>query len=112
VTAISAIGRSPVPANHVLGRKLDSLPFSPYHMLIIGVLGLIGFVEGYDLSMTASLLVLAKRPLHLTETDIRFVAVASTMMACVGGFIASAMSDHWSRKLVMQIGVIATTFSH
>ncbi len=31
-------------------------------------------------------------------------------MACVGGFTASAMSDHWSRKLVMQIGVIATTF--
>ena len=110
MTAISAIGRSPVPANHVLGRKLDSIPFSPYHMLIIGVLGLIGFVEGYDLSMTASLLVLAKHPLHLTETNIRFVAVASTMMACVGGFIASAMSDHWSRKLVMQIGVIATTF--
>ena len=39
-----------------------------------------------------------------------FVAVASTLMACVGGFTASAMSDHWSRKLVMQIGVIATTF--
>jgi len=110
VTAISVIGASPVPANHLLGRKLDSIPFSPYHMLIIGVLGLIGFVEGYDLSMTASLLVLAKHPLHLTETDIRFVAVASTMMACVGGFIASAMSDHWSRKLVMQIGVITTTF--
>ena len=110
MTAISVIGASPVPANHLLGRKLDSIPFSPYHMLIIGVLGLIGFVEGYDLSMTASLLVLAKHPLHLTETDIRFVAVASTMMACVGGFIASAISDHWSRKLVMQIGVITTTF--
>jgi MFS family permease len=110
VTAASVIGRSPVPANHVLGRKLDSIPFSRYHMLIIGVLGLIGFVEGYDLSMTASLLVLAKHPLHLTETDIRFVAVASTMMACVGGFIASAMSDRWSRKFVMQIGVIGTTF--
>jgi MFS family permease len=74
------------------------------------VLGFVGFVEGYDLSITGSLLVLAKQPLHLTETDIRFVAVASTLMACVGGFIASVMSDHWSRKLVMQIGVIATTF--
>ena len=31
-------------------------------------------------------------------------------MACVGGFTASAMSDHWSRKWIMQIGVIATTF--
>ncbi len=110
MAAIGAIGRSPVTASFVLGRKLDSIPFSPYHLAIIAVLGFIGFVEGYDLSITGSLLVLAKHPLHLTPTDIRFVAVASTLMAVVGGFTASAMSDHWSRKLVMQIGVIATTF--
>jgi MFS transporter, putative metabolite transport protein len=53
---------------------------------------------------------LAKQPLHLTPADIRFVAIASTLMACIGGFTASAMSDHWSRKLVMQIGVAGTTF--
>ncbi len=92
------------------GVKLDTIPFSTYHLAIIAVLGFVGFVEGYDLSITGSLLVLAKHPLHLTQTDVRFIAVASTLMACVGGFIASAMSDHWSRKLVMQIGVIATTF--
>ena len=48
------------PASRVLGRKLDSIPFSPYHLMIIAVLGLIGFVDGYDLVMTGSLLVLAK----------------------------------------------------
>jgi len=78
--------------------------------LIIAVLGFVGFVEGYDLAMTGSLLVLAKHPLALTQGDIRFLAVASTLMACIGGFAASAMSDHWSRKWIMQIGVIATTF--
>jgi putative MFS transporter len=104
------IGVSSPFASHVLGRKLDAIPFSAYHLVIIAVLSFVGFVEGYDLSITGSLLVLAKHPLHLTETNIRFVAVASTLMACVGGFIASAMSDHWSRKLVMQIGVITTTF--
>ncbi len=31
-------------------------------------------------------------------------------MICVGGFMASTMSDHWSRKTVMQIGVVGTTF--
>jgi MFS transporter, putative metabolite:H+ symporter len=98
------------PAIRLLGRKLDSIPFSRYHLAILAVLGFIGFVEGYDLSITASLLVLAKQPLHLTPADIRFVAVASTLMACVGGFAASAMSDHWSRKLVLQLGVVGTTF--
>ncbi len=107
---IRSIARSPTATGLMLGRKLDSIPFSPYHLAILAVLGFMGFVEGYDLSITGSLLVLAKHPLHLTPADIRFVAVASTLMACVGGFTASAMSDHWSRKLVMQIGVIATTF--
>src|SRR5271166_6904230 len=31
-------------------------------------------------------------------------------MLCIGGFASSAVSDHWSRKTVMLIGVIATTF--
>jgi hypothetical protein len=33
----------------VLGRKLDSIPFSRYHMMLIAVLSLVGFVDGYDL---------------------------------------------------------------
>ena len=104
------IARSPTTASHVLGRKLDSIPFSPYHLMVIGVLGLVGFIDGYDLVMTGSLLVLAKQPLHLTPGDIRFLAIASTLMICVGGFIASAISDHFSRKTIMLIGVGGITF--
>jgi hypothetical protein len=95
--AIPRVGSSAIPADHVLGSKLDSIPFSPYHLLVILVLGLVGLVDGYDLAMTGSLLVLAKEPLHLTPGEIRVLAVASTLMICVGGFIASAISDHWSR---------------
>jgi hypothetical protein len=29
----------------VFGRKLDSIPFSSYHVLIIAVLALVGFIE-------------------------------------------------------------------
>jgi MFS family permease len=97
-------------ASYVLGRKLDSIPFSSYHVLIIAVLALVGFIEGYDLVMTGSLLVLARAPLKLTDTDIRLLAVGPTFMLCIGGFFASAISDHWSRKTIMLIGVVATTF--
>ena len=101
---------STLAAGHVLGRKLDSIPFSAYHISIIAVLALVGFIEGYDLVMTGSLLVLAKAPLHLTEADIRWLAVGPTFMLCLGGYASSAVSDHWSRKTVMLIGVVATTF--
>jgi hypothetical protein len=107
---VRPIGRLATAAGFVLGRKLDSIPFSPYHAMVIAVLALVGFVEGYDLAITGLLLVMAKAPLHLTEADIRWLAVGSTFMICIGGFVASAMSDHWSRKTVMQIGVVGTTF--
>jgi MFS family permease len=78
--------------------------------LIIGVLALVGFIEGYDLVMTGSLLVLAKAPLHLTEADIRWLIFGPTVTLTLGGFFFSALSDHISRKTVVLIGVIATTF--
>src|SRR6202045_4995322 len=91
-------------ASAILGRKLDSIPFSGYHILIIAVLSLVGFIEGYDLVMTGSLLGLAKAPLHLTEADIRWLAVGPTFMLCLGGYPPSAVSYHLSRKTVMLTG--------
>ncbi len=67
------IGIRAIPASHVLGRKLDSIPFSPYHIAVILVLGLVGFTDGYDLALTGSLLVLAKGPLHITPDQIRWL---------------------------------------
>jgi MFS family permease len=107
---IRPIARSATGASYLLGRKLDSIPFGGYHILIIAVLALVGFIEGYDLVMTGSLLVLAKGPLHLTETDIRWLASGPTFMLCLGGFFFSAVSDHVSRKIIVLIGVILTTF--
>ncbi len=96
--------------SQVLGRKLDSVPFSGYHVLIIAVLALVGFIEGYDLVMTGSLVVLAKGPLHLTGSDIRILVAFPTFMLSLGGFFFSAISDHLSRKIIVLIGVFLTTF--
>jgi MFS family permease len=105
----SGFGWQGLPASVVLGRKLDSIPFSAYHLMIILVLGTVGFVEGYDLALGGSLLLLAKAPLQLTGEQIRWLAVAPTFLVVVGGYTASAMSDRISRKTVMQIGVVIST---
>ncbi len=96
-------------AAYALGKKLDSIPFSAYHVLLIVVLGTVGFVEGYDLALGGSLIVLAKVPLRLTQDDIRWLVAGPTFLVVVGGFTASALSDRLSRKLVMQIGVVIST---
>src|SRR6185437_12430851 len=98
-----------MPASHVLGRKLDSIPFSAYHIVLIVVLGFVGFVEGYDLALSGSLLVLAKAPLHMSTEEIRWLAVAQQFLVVIGGFSAAAMSDRISRVAIMQAGVIIST---
>src|SRR3974390_1892045 len=101
---------SVAPASLLLGRKLDSIPFSIYQAQIILVLGVVGFVEGYDLALSGSLLVLAKEPLHLTPEQVRWLAVGPILFLVVGAFTAASISDRLSRKSVMQIGVISSTF--
>ena len=108
--ATPSIATTAIPASHVLGGKLDSIPFSPFHLAVILVLGFVALVDGYDGSMTGTLLVLAKKPLHITPGEIRMLAVASSLAACVGGFTAAAISDHWSRRTVMLLGVAAINF--
>jgi MFS family permease len=110
MTETSPITASGNSASLLLGRKLDSIPFSAYHVLLIVVLGTVGFVEGYDLALGGSLLVLAKEPLHLAPEQVRWLVVAPTLLVVVGGFTASAISDRISRKTVMQIGVVVSTF--
>jgi MFS family permease len=109
MTASGVVGMSATSASHVLGRKLDSIPFGAYHIVLIVVLGFVGFIEGYDLALSGSLLVLAKVPLHPTPDQVRWLAVGPTFVVVLGGFAAAAMSDRVSRLTVMQIGVILST---
>jgi MFS family permease len=110
MTAQSAIEMTGSSASRVLGSKMDSIPFSSYQVLIIFILALVGFVEGYDLFMTGSLIVLAKAPLHLTETDVQWLLLGPAILGTIGGFGFSAVGDQLSRKAMLVIGVIATTF--
>jgi hypothetical protein len=84
-----------VPASLVLGRKLDTIPFSAYHVVIILVLGFVGFIEGYDLALTGSLLVLAKAPLHLGPDAVRALATWPTFLVVAdSGDVACSFRDH------------------
>jgi MFS transporter, putative metabolite:H+ symporter len=109
MTKTAPVAASRMSASYLLGLKLDSIPFSAYHVTLIVTLGLVGFVEGYDLALGGSLLVLAKEPLHLTPTDIAWLVVAPTLLVVASGFTASFLSDRLPRKTIMQFGVIVTT---
>lgn len=59
---------------------MDSISFSGCQVLLIFILALVGFIEGYDLYMTGSLIVLAKAPLNLTEADVQWLLVGPAIL--------------------------------
>ncbi len=110
MTAQSPTKMSGSSASWVLGCKMDSVPFSPYQVLIIFVLALVALIEAYDIFLTGSFILLAKAPLHLTGTDIRWLILGPAIMLTVSGLGFSAVGDRLSRRAMLLIGVIATTF--
>jgi len=96
--------------NYALGKKLDSIPFSWFHLWVIIVLALVGFTEGYDTAITGSLIVLARKPLDLVEDNVTWLVVGPTAVLALSMLLGSAICDRFSRKSILQVGVIISTF--
>lgn len=92
-----------------LGRALDGIPFGWPHIWIILVLSLAGYTEAYDAALTGSLIVLAKHPLGLTESDITWLVVGPTAVLCAAMLVGSFVSDRYSRKCILQLGLVIST---
>ena len=110
MTPQSSIEMSGSSGSRVLGRKMDSIPFSFYQVLIISVLSLVALIEAYDIFLTGSFILLARAPLHLTSTDIRWLILGPAIMLTVSGLGFSLVGDRLSRRAMLLIGVIATAF--
>jgi hypothetical protein len=85
MTETSPINASGSSASLVLGRKLDSIPFSAYHVLLIVVLGTVGFVEGYDLALGGSLLVNRPCPVASQSSRSGWHAASSSVTSAATG---------------------------
>jgi putative MFS transporter len=102
-----------MPTNNIgrrIGDTLDNIPFSAYHLTIIIILALVGYLEAYATALTGSLVVLAKSPLKLTEGDITWLVVGPTVTLCMVMFLSSFVSDSISRKNMLLYGVFISTF--
>jgi hypothetical protein len=97
-----------IPPSHVLGHKLDSIPFSAYHVVIILVLGFVGFIEGYDLADPLAVGARQGTAAYGCRHGSRAGHVAHFPRRH-SGFAAAGMSDRISRVAVMQAGVILST---
>jgi MFS family permease len=100
--------------------RLDRLPFSRFHWLVVCALGVIWILDGLEVTLVGSLApaIAAPGALDLTAAQIGLTGSAYIAGAVLGSVLFGRLTDHFGRKrlftatvLVYLVGATATGFS-
>lgn len=100
--------------------RLDRLPWSRFHWLVVAALGITWILDGLEVTMVGSLSgAIAKSPdMHLSSTDVGLLGSAYVAGAVLGALFFGWLTDRLGRKklftitlLVYLLATIASGFS-
>jgi len=100
--------------------RMDRLPWSRWHWLVIVALGITWILDGLEVTIVGSIASVLKQPqtLHLTDVQVTFAGTTYLIGAVIGALIFGRLTDKWERKKLFMltlglylIATIATAFS-
>jgi len=100
--------------------RLDRLPWSRFHVLVIVALGITWVLDGLEVTIVGSIGPILKdhRTLGLTDQDIGSVAACYVAGAVLGALLFGWLTDRFGRRLIFNMtlaiylcGVLASAFS-
>ncbi|MFC0410173.1 MFS transporter [Roseomonas elaeocarpi] len=100
--------------------RMDRLPFSRFHMLVIAALGITWVLDGLEVTVVGSLGPTLRHPdtLALSEAEVGIVASAYLAGAVFGSIFFGWLTDRFGRRAIFNVtlgiyiaGVILTAFS-
>src|SRR2546421_3318973 len=106
--------RTNVPA------RMDRLPWSRWHWLVIISLGITWILDGLEVTIVGSISGVLKEPqtVHFTDVEIGGAASAYLVGAVLGALFFGRMTDRYGRKMLFMItlgvyllATVATAFS-
>ena len=101
-------------------QRMDRLPWSGWHWLVIVSLGITWILDGLEVTIIGSIVGVLKDPhtLHLTDVEVSGAGTAYLFGAVLGALFFGRMTDRHGRKLLFMvtlgvylIATIATAFS-
>ena len=89
-------------------QRLDRLPWSRWHWLIVTALGITWILDGLEVSIVGALGPVLTHPatLHLTESQVGLTASAYLTGAVTGAFVFSYLTDRQGRKKWFMITLV------
>jgi len=96
---VNAIIETDIPA------RLDRLPWSRFHVLVVAALGITWILDGLEVTLAGSITgALEQSPvLHFAETEVGLVATAYLCGAVLGALLFGYMTDRLGRKKLFMV---------
>ena len=89
-----------IPITTSIPQRMDRLPWSRWHWLVVGALGVTWLLDGLEVSIVASLGPVLTHPdtLHLTQSEVGLTASAYLAGSVFGALLFSYLTDRQGRK--------------
>lgn len=78
--------------------RLDRLPWSRFHSLVVGALGITWILDGLEVTLVGSLSPAIRQGLNLSDTQIGLSGSAYIFGAVLGALVFGRMTDHFGRR--------------
>jgi MFS family permease len=114
------LAASSAPISTNIPQRMDRLPWSRWHRLVVAALGITWLLDGLEVSIVAALgpVLTHVTTLHLTESEVGLTASAYLAGSVVGAIIFSYLTDRQGRKkwfmitlLIYLVATVLTAFS-
>src|SRR5690349_4216455 len=108
---------SPASITTDIPQRMDRLPWSRWHWLVVTALGVTWLLDGLEVSIVASLgpILTHSATLHLTESEVGLTASAYLFGSVIGALLFSYLTDRQGRKkwfmITLAIYLIATVLT-
>lgn len=89
-----------LPITTTIPQRMDRLPWSRWHWLVVGALGVTWLLDGLEVSIVAALGPVLTHPdaLHFSQSDVGLTASAYLAGSVVGALVFSYLTDCQGRK--------------
>ena len=89
-----------LPITTTIPQRMDRLPWSRWHWLVVGALGVTWLLDGLEVSIVAALGPVLTHPdaLHFSQSDVGLTASAYLAGSVVGALVFSYLTDRQGRK--------------
>ncbi|HTY56553.1 MAG TPA: MFS transporter [Candidatus Binataceae bacterium] len=100
--------------------RLDRLPWSPFHTMLVVGLGITWILDGLEVTLMGAISAVLQRPevMHFTAAEIGFIGSAYLAGAVIGSIVFGHLTDRFGRRMffflslsIYLVGVGATAIS-